>query len=470
MYSRPFYRVTWINTALDAGFATAMPVRPKWARDLASVLFSVYYLIYANEADEKLRRFRAFCTVDFMRTTWNKTTNPYIRAFTIMHRPYLPVAQPILIPRPSTGPHGKRPIRAHLFYAKPARHLQDEDELVVDFVGGGFVCMDPRHHEERLRQTAKELQRPVLAVDYCKAPEYPFPYAVEECYDLYRTLFETGGNVIGMSGRTTFRVILAGDSAGGNLACGVVLKILEYPQPHIRSAYAAKAAGGPGGVPPALPRPIAVILNYPALNFAFTSWMKPEYLNVLRSQSEVNLQDTAPARRRSSVQMTRSRTNSLKLSEVAPSSSQGKRHVRRPTANRSYVSLAGHAELHLAERAQMAEAEPTSPRSPPTKPHATSSQGANGWIGRIEGDDVEQQGKWAEGTSSGDDDDAKQQARHRAEQQRVLAEAADKMDMELNDRQKRPGQVNTRLTMTSMAGYFQDRILSQSMLRALAIL
>lgn len=195
MYSRPFYRVTWINTALDAGFATAMPIRPKFMRDLASILFSIYYIIYANEADEKLRRFRAFCTVDFMRTTWNKTTNPYIRLFTWHHRPSLPIAQSILIPRPRIAPHNERPIKAYLFYSKPARALREEEELVVDFVGGGFVCMDPRHHEERLRQTAKELQKPVLAVDYCKAPEFPFPYALEECFDLYRSLFETGGSI-----------------------------------------------------------------------------------------------------------------------------------------------------------------------------------------------------------------------------------------------------------------------------------
>lgn len=57
MYSRSFYRTTWIVTALDAGFATAMNVRPLWLRDIASILFSAYYVIYANEADEKVRNF-----------------------------------------------------------------------------------------------------------------------------------------------------------------------------------------------------------------------------------------------------------------------------------------------------------------------------------------------------------------------------------------------------------------------------
>lgn len=81
-----------------------MAVRPKWMRDICSVLFSAYYIIYANEADEKvcptagistrsqvvplmrysfiqLRRFRAVPTVEMLRVTWEKTTNPYVDIF-----------------------------------------------------------------------------------------------------------------------------------------------------------------------------------------------------------------------------------------------------------------------------------------------------------------------------------------------------------------------------------------------------
>lgn len=55
LYARNYYRATWIVTALDAGFATAMTIEPKWARDISSVLFSGYYLLFANEADQKVR-------------------------------------------------------------------------------------------------------------------------------------------------------------------------------------------------------------------------------------------------------------------------------------------------------------------------------------------------------------------------------------------------------------------------------
>lgn len=54
LYERNYYRATWIVTALDAGFATAMTIKPKWLRDVFSIAFSAYYLVFANEADEKV--------------------------------------------------------------------------------------------------------------------------------------------------------------------------------------------------------------------------------------------------------------------------------------------------------------------------------------------------------------------------------------------------------------------------------
>jgi hypothetical protein len=53
-YSPSYYRATWIAIGLDAGFATAASIRPKWLKDFCSILFSIYYIIYANEADEKV--------------------------------------------------------------------------------------------------------------------------------------------------------------------------------------------------------------------------------------------------------------------------------------------------------------------------------------------------------------------------------------------------------------------------------
>ncbi len=548
MYSRPFYRVTWIVTALDAGFASAMNVRPLWLRDIASLAFAVYYLIYANEADEKLRKYRAVCHLDMLRVTWHKTTNPYLRAFTALtwHRPKM--VRTLLLPRPEVGAHARRPTQAWLFYDGTDAELRREEQLYLDIPGGGFICMTPEHHEERLRQLAKETQRPILALNYCKAPEHPFPYALEECFDVYRALHETKGKIIGMSGTSAnFSVLLSGDSAGGNLAAGVTLKIIEYPQPRIRSAYARRAAGGPGSAPPPLPKPIALLLAYPSLNFAYTSWMRPDFVRVLRQQSELNLNkmgtpsQTAPttiegagkggaAGGAGSGAAAYTGTGSIGTGSSSPLNPSHQLHhrnslpasasgssigggpaptlarrtsvssrLRRPTSaerrraaeekeaarvgkedangfarskrDKSYTSLAEQAQLHLAERARFAEAEPSTSDDQAGE-EDDGEEGAaddkSGVWARIEGDSMDAGAHEPRGMARSASIDAAQ-AEHEQRQLDLQAQTQAE-DARKDPRNATPAPIHTRLTMTSMAGYFQDRILTQSMLRAMAIM
>lgn len=42
--------------------------------------------------------------------------------------------------------------------------------------------------------------------------EYPYPYAVHECYDVYRLLHDTRGSVLGTRSGD-LRIVLTGDSA-----------------------------------------------------------------------------------------------------------------------------------------------------------------------------------------------------------------------------------------------------------------
>lgn len=54
LYTRSYFRATWVMTAMDAGFWTAMNIKRKWLKDACSILFSVYYLFAAERADEKV--------------------------------------------------------------------------------------------------------------------------------------------------------------------------------------------------------------------------------------------------------------------------------------------------------------------------------------------------------------------------------------------------------------------------------
>jgi hypothetical protein len=54
LYTRSYFRATWVMTALDAGFWTAMRIKNRKLRDVCSVVFSIYYLFAAERADEKV--------------------------------------------------------------------------------------------------------------------------------------------------------------------------------------------------------------------------------------------------------------------------------------------------------------------------------------------------------------------------------------------------------------------------------
>lgn len=55
------------------------------------------------------------------------------------------------------------------------------------------------------------------------APKYTFPAQFHDCYAVVRTLLATGDKY----GIDTSRLVVAGDSAGGNLATAVALKLRD---------------------------------------------------------------------------------------------------------------------------------------------------------------------------------------------------------------------------------------------------
>lgn len=129
----------------------------------------------------QLRKFRSTATVEMLRTTWEKPLNPYVRLITWHFRPSLPFVRTLFIPRPSPGPRSSLPpIKVVIFFDGTASELSRVDEVVLDFPGGGFICMGPDCHEERLRYWGRRFgrsrkegtkKRIVVSADYGKSPE-----------------------------------------------------------------------------------------------------------------------------------------------------------------------------------------------------------------------------------------------------------------------------------------------------------
>ncbi|KAI4876203.1 hypothetical protein NFI96_017944, partial [Prochilodus magdalenae] len=96
--------------------------------------------------------------------------------------------------------------------------------LLIHFHGGGFVAQTSRSHESYLKTWSKDLNVPILSVDYSLAPEAPFPRALEECFYAYCWALKN----CHLLGSTAERVCLAGDSAGGNLCLTVSMKAMSH--------------------------------------------------------------------------------------------------------------------------------------------------------------------------------------------------------------------------------------------------
>lgn len=247
-----------------------MRIKNKAVRDLASIVFTVYYLIAAEQADEKVRKVRAVLTVDHLRVSWNKGTTPYLFYFTSLLRPTFTKYRPrrIRIPRPR-GSAYKEPVNAWMYFDGTLAELEQQTNLVLDMPGGGFVAMSPRESDDKLLAWAGKTGLPILSIDYRKAPEYPYPYALNECFDVYTQICATKGRCVGMKPDACPRVVVTGDSAGGNLAAGTVLMVIQ-----------SNAAVTTRGL---LPSPAGLVLLYPAVDMNIGSWMTDDQLSLIRN-------------------------------------------------------------------------------------------------------------------------------------------------------------------------------------------
>lgn len=81
-----------------------------------------------------------------------------------------------------------------------------------------------------MRQWAKEINAPILSIDYSLAPQAPFPRAIEEIFYAYCWTLEN----LSILGTTGERIVFAGDSAGSNLISSLVVKLIDegIPLPH----------------------------------------------------------------------------------------------------------------------------------------------------------------------------------------------------------------------------------------------
>jgi acetyl esterase/lipase len=130
------------------------------------------------------------------------------------------------------GPVAVRHYRPKGASSPPAGRIRSEEQplpALVYFHGGGFVIGDLDTHDVVCRTLANAAQCAVLSVEYRKAPEAPFPAAVDDCFAAVRW---AAANAPAL-GIDAARIAVGGDSAGGNLAAVVSLLARDAGGPAI---------------------------------------------------------------------------------------------------------------------------------------------------------------------------------------------------------------------------------------------
>jgi acetyl esterase len=141
----------------------------------------------------------------------------------------LDVTRDVVMP----GPGGDIALR--LFDTRASR---EPGPAVVFFHGGGFVMGNIDTHAPICAEIARQLDLPVISVDYRLAPEHPWPAAPDDAEAAARWIATNGPAF----DRDITGLVLSGDSAGGNLAIvtgfalrdrsaavPVILQVMLYP-------------------------------------------------------------------------------------------------------------------------------------------------------------------------------------------------------------------------------------------------
>lgn len=147
------------------------------------------------------------------------------------------------------------PTAISLYYPMETEHKKPP--VYINFHGGAFIMNDMKMDDPYCRYLANETGCVVLNIDYVKAPEYPFPVAIEQSYDVYRWM-KAHADELDIDSE---KVMVGGQSSGGNIAAAFCLHLEEKSEK----------------------QPLLQALSYPMLDF-ITSYAKKPEPNKLRAK------------------------------------------------------------------------------------------------------------------------------------------------------------------------------------------
>ena len=134
-------------------------------------------------------------------------------------------------PKSVTSENYQIPVKGGAIRGRILRSSAPAKRVLVYYHGGGWVIGNIDDYDAVGRHLAEICEAVVVMVDYRKAPEHPFPVPVYDCYAALEWV-DSQRNRLGID---HLPLVVAGDSAGGNLSAVMAIKARDQKGPKIAS-------------------------------------------------------------------------------------------------------------------------------------------------------------------------------------------------------------------------------------------
>lgn len=112
------------------------------------------------------------------------------------------------------------------------KQCTDKLPCIVFYHGGGFLLKASKAHYQIAKWYAERANCKVVLTDYRLLPKYRYPIAIEDCYNTYIWAVHNAERI----NINSDKIIVAGDSAGGNIAAAVAMMLRDRKQPSPQGA------------------------------------------------------------------------------------------------------------------------------------------------------------------------------------------------------------------------------------------
>jgi acetyl esterase len=119
-------------------------------------------------------------------------------------------------------------VNSMLTYFVNPTSIEKKLPVVLYVHGGGWILGNKNTHDYLIRSIANGAKAAVVFVNYTLSPEAQFPVGIEQVYDVAKYIAQEGSG-LGLDGS---RMIIVGDSVGGNMATAVAQMAKDRGGPH----------------------------------------------------------------------------------------------------------------------------------------------------------------------------------------------------------------------------------------------